>query len=185
MENVGWIIRSWVPSSREMHLVKRVYSMGPASGDRRPASRWRETMPLMRDRIASRVSPTAVHSQTSACRTDRSMGRMRWSTLRATAQVRTVRQFHQALVRVDLTSRAAKCVSKARDMASMEGPTSSARLRKVASQLPCASCRADEADESRSMALQSAHRRQIRVPRAIFHIGDRRNGAGGPLQGWG
>ena len=48
----------------------------------------------------------------------------------------------------------------------MEGPTSLARLRKVASQLPCAYWRADEADELHSMAAQLAHWRLIRVPRA-------------------
>jgi len=51
-------------------------------------------------------------------------------------------------------------------MASMEGPTSPARLRKVTSQLPCASWRADEADGSRRMAFQSAHLRRTTAPRA-------------------
>ena len=163
----GYLWVSCVPSNREIHRVKRVYSMGPASGDCRPASRWREMIPLRRDRITSRVPPTAVHSQTSACSVVLSMGRMRWSALRATAQVTAVRQFRHALVRVAFTEPSGQMwVSKARDMASMEGPTSSARLRKVASQLPCASCRADDVDESRSMALQSAHLHRTMVPRA-------------------
>ena len=48
----------------------------------------------------------------------------------------------------------------------MEGPASSVRLRKVASQLPCTSWRADEADKSHSKALQLTHQRQITKPRA-------------------
>ena len=72
----GHLWQNWVPSSREMHLVRLVYSMGPAGGDRSPASRWREMMPLRRDQITSWVPPTAVNSQTSACRTVQSMGRM-------------------------------------------------------------------------------------------------------------